>query len=195
MKKEYYRMCLFYVLLFLTLATFGLSIAPVKAQEARGPRVQPDAEMAFYSPEQHELYDGRFVITGQKIHQIGNLNDESPWDHMGDDATNLRLVEGNISLDVNALENTGTFHAELELPEGTYIVELDRIRAPLTVDNFLMYVVKGEYNNTIFHRIVSDFIVQGGGYDEDFNFKKVTGNIQMIFDFHHIEVHQTSLAP
>lgn len=127
MKKEYYRTRLFYVLLFLTLATFGLSIPSVKAQDGRGPRAQPDAEMALYSPEQHELYDGRFVITGQKIYQIGNLNDESPWDHMGDDATNIHLVEGSISLDVNALENTGTFHAELELPEGTYIVELDRI--------------------------------------------------------------------
>ena len=66
---------------------------------------------------------------------------------------------------------------KLETSKGIVIVELDRIRAPLTVDNFLMYVVKGEYNNTIFHRVVSDFIVQGGGYDQDFNLKKVDKDI------------------
>jgi len=66
---------------------------------------------------------------------------------------------------------------KLETSKGIVIVELDRIRAPLTVDNFLMYVVKGEYNNTIFHRVVSDFIVQGGGYDEHFNTKKIDGDI------------------
>ena len=66
---------------------------------------------------------------------------------------------------------------KLETSKGIVIVELDRIRAPLTVDNFLMYVVKGEYNNTIFHRVVSDFIVQGGGYDEHFNAKKIDGDI------------------
>ena len=56
---------------------------------------------------------------------------------------------------------------------GVIIVELDRIRAPITVNNFLTYVVSGEYNNTIFHRIVPEFIVQGGGYTQDFEVKKI----------------------
>ena len=60
---------------------------------------------------------------------------------------------------------------------GSIIVELDRIRAPLTVDNFLTYVVTGEYNNTIFHRIVPEFIVQGGGYSQNFELKKVNKTI------------------
>jgi peptidyl-prolyl cis-trans isomerase A (cyclophilin A) len=51
---------------------------------------------------------------------------------------------------------------------GVIVVELDRVKAPVTVDNFLEYVVKGEYNNTIFHRIIDDFIVQGGAYDAKF---------------------------
>ncbi|MCT7940957.1 peptidylprolyl isomerase [Shewanella holmiensis] len=46
---------------------------------------------------------------------------------------------------------------------GKIVVELDRTRAPRTVDNFLTYVVKGEYNNTIFHRVIAEFVVQGGG--------------------------------
>lgn len=98
----------------------------VLAQEPRGPRSQPDASMGLYAPEQHELYDGRFVIRGSRIYQSGTLTDESPWDHMGDDATNLRAVHGVVELDVNEIENTGTFRAELELPEGRYVVELDR---------------------------------------------------------------------
>jgi len=55
---------------------------------------------------------------------------------------------------------------KLETTMGIIIIELDRVRAPISVDNFLTYVVTGEYNNTIFHRIVEDFIVQGGGYDD-----------------------------
>ena len=51
---------------------------------------------------------------------------------------------------------------------GNIFLELDRVKAPITVDNFLLYVVNGRYNNTIFHRIIPNFIVQGGGYDSEF---------------------------
>ena len=66
---------------------------------------------------------------------------------------------------------------KLETSMGIIIVELDRVKAPITVDNFLTYVVTGEYNNTVFHRVVEDFIVQGGGYDIDFTPKKSNDNI------------------
>jgi hypothetical protein len=99
---------------------------PALAQMTRGPRSQPDTAMGLYAPDQHELYDGRFVIRGSRIFQAGTLNDASPWNHMGDDASNLRQVGGEISLDVNEIENSGSFRAELELPEGRYVVELDR---------------------------------------------------------------------
>jgi len=66
---------------------------------------------------------------------------------------------------------------KLETSMGIIIVELDRVKAPITVDNFLTYVITGEYNNTIFHRIVEDFIVQGGGYDADFIARKLNDNI------------------
>lgn len=52
---------------------------------------------------------------------------------------------------------------EFNTTMGKIVVELDRTRAPITIDNFLTYVVKGEYDNTIFHRIIADFVVQGGG--------------------------------
>ncbi|MBL4765165.1 MAG: peptidylprolyl isomerase [Colwellia sp.] len=66
---------------------------------------------------------------------------------------------------------------KLETSMGIIIVELDRVKAPITVDNFLTYVITGEYNNTIFHRIIENFIVQGGGYDADFTAKKSNQNI------------------
>ncbi len=55
--------------------------------------------------------------------------------------------------------------------EGDIVVELDRIKAPLTVANFLQYVQAGSYNDTIFHRIIPGFVVQGGGYDKEFSAK------------------------
>jgi peptidyl-prolyl cis-trans isomerase A (cyclophilin A) len=66
---------------------------------------------------------------------------------------------------------------KLDTSMGTIVVELDRVKAPITVDNFLTYVVKGEYDNTLFHRIIDDFIVQGGGYDAKFEAKKTGKNI------------------
>lgn len=58
---------------------------------------------------------------------------------------------------------------KLETSMGTIIVELNRQKAPITVANFLNYVSKGEYNNTLFHRIIKDFVVQGGGLSPDFS--------------------------
>jgi peptidyl-prolyl cis-trans isomerase A (cyclophilin A) len=54
---------------------------------------------------------------------------------------------------------------------GDIVVELNRLKAPLTVANFLQYVEIGSYNNTVFHRIIADFVVQGGGFDADFKAK------------------------
>lgn len=60
---------------------------------------------------------------------------------------------------------------------GDIIVELDRSRAPITVNNFLRYVDKRSYEDTIFHRIVEGFVVQGGGYDTNFIEKPSFGTI------------------
>ncbi len=56
-----------------------------------------------------------------------------------------------------------------ETSMGTVEVELDRRRAPATVNNFLAYAVAGAYDGTIFHRVIADFVVQGGGFDEAWN--------------------------
>ncbi|PCI79770.1 MAG: hypothetical protein COB20_04075 [SAR86 cluster bacterium] len=92
----------------------------------RTARTQPDTQMELYAPSQHELFDGAFNIVGRSLYQVGSLNDSSPWDHMGNDASNVRAVAGEVVIDVNEIENSGTFYAQLILPEGTYRIELDR---------------------------------------------------------------------
>ena len=57
---------------------------------------------------------------------------------------------------------------KLETSMGDIVVELDRLKAPLTVNNFLRYVQAGHYDGTIFHRIEPDFVIQGGGYGAEF---------------------------
>ena len=99
---------------------------PSRDVSERGPRVQPGTVMGIYAPEQHPLYDGHFIVSGSRIYQVGTLADVSPWDHMGDDAANVRLVPGTIAIDVDERSNTGTFHAELDLPEGHYVVDMER---------------------------------------------------------------------
>ena len=52
-----------------------------------------------------------------------------------------------------------------ETTHGNFIVEVDTVRAPLTAENFLRYVRDGAYDGTVFHRVIANFVVQGGGYD------------------------------
>jgi len=60
-----------------------------------------------------------------------------------------------------------------ETSMGMVVVELNRLRAPATVNNFLAYVLDGSYDGTIFHRVIPNFVVQGGGYSPDFTERKL----------------------
>ncbi len=53
----------------------------------------------------------------------------------------------------------------IETSLGTMTAALDDEKAPVTVANFLSYVDKGFYNGTIFHRVIPDFMIQGGGFE------------------------------
>ncbi|MCV2883574.1 peptidylprolyl isomerase [Aestuariibacter sp. AA17] len=57
---------------------------------------------------------------------------------------------------------------KIETTMGNIVVELDRARAPITTNNFLRYVDKRSYEGTQFHRVIPDFVIQGGGVDKDF---------------------------
>ncbi len=53
----------------------------------------------------------------------------------------------------------------LHTTHGVITLELDAAKAPLTVENFLSYVKSGHFNNTIFHRVIDSFMIQGGGFE------------------------------
>jgi peptidyl-prolyl cis-trans isomerase A (cyclophilin A) len=57
----------------------------------------------------------------------------------------------------------------VETSKGHFILELDRLKARITVNNFLGYVARGQYDKTMIHRIEEDYLVQGGGYNADFS--------------------------
>ncbi|NCF29288.1 MAG: peptidyl-prolyl cis-trans isomerase [Gammaproteobacteria bacterium] len=65
-----------------------------------------------------------------------------------------------------------TPRVRLETSMGNIVLELDREHAPATVDNFLTYVKDGFYDGTIFHRVIGNFMIQGGGYTADLSRKE-----------------------
>lgn len=65
----------------------------------------------------------------------------------------------------------------IETSLGTFVVQLDRARAPLTVANFMHYVNSGFYNGTLIHRVVPGFVIQGGGYTTRYIEKKTAAPI------------------
>src|SRR5689334_13716242 len=61
---------------------------------------------------------------------------------------------------------------------GTFDIELDEAKAPKTVQNILAYVESGHYDGTIFHRVIPNFMAQGGGYDGALEKKPVRDAVQ-----------------
>jgi peptidyl-prolyl cis-trans isomerase B (cyclophilin B) len=91
-------------------------------------------------------------------------------------------------------EGAGMVNVTLETNKGDIKLELDAGKAPATVANFLEYARAGHYDNTIFHRVIGGFMIQGGGFDTgmkqkstkapvkneaDNGLKNVTGTIAM----------------
>ena len=56
---------------------------------------------------------------------------------------------------------------------GPIVIQLDKEKAPISAENFVKYVEAGHYNGTIFHRVIPDFMVQGGGFGKDMRQKPV----------------------
>lgn len=66
----------------------------------------------------------------------------------------------------------------LKTNHGDITLELNAEKAPLTVANFLEYVKSGHYNGKIFHRVINDFMIQGGGMDKDMKESKTLAPIK-----------------
>jgi peptidyl-prolyl cis-trans isomerase B (cyclophilin B) len=66
----------------------------------------------------------------------------------------------------------------LKTTMGPITLELDHEHAPRTVENFLSYVRSGHYNNTLFHRVINGFMIQGGGFEPGMRQKPTGKSIQ-----------------
>jgi cyclophilin family peptidyl-prolyl cis-trans isomerase len=85
--------------------------------------------------------------------------------------TSLTVPQPQVTIATTLTSSNGT-------SQGAVVVELDPAVAPITVDNFLAYVNKGFYTDTLFHRVIPNFMVQGGGYTK--GLVKKTGQLAPI---------------
>ena len=67
---------------------------------------------------------------------------------------------------------------EMKTTAGTVTIELYADKAPKTVDNFVKYVKDGFYNGTVFHRVINNFMIQGGGFDKSLQQKPTRTPVQ-----------------
>jgi len=77
-----------------------------------------------------------------------------------------------------SLDKGKTTMVKLHTNHGVITIQLDAAKAPNTVKNFLEYVNSGFYSNTIFHRVIADFMIQGGGFEPGMKQKPVNAPIQ-----------------
>jgi hypothetical protein len=108
------------------LALTATATAQQPAKPSVNPRQQPGADVHIFAPEQHDLYDGHFVISAGRIHMVGSLNDPEGWDHLDNEARTVKPVGGTAEIDVNEIQNTGTFVAKLKIPEGDLVLTMDK---------------------------------------------------------------------
>jgi peptidyl-prolyl cis-trans isomerase B (cyclophilin B) len=66
----------------------------------------------------------------------------------------------------------------LDTTMGRIVIELNSEKAPKTVANFIEYVKSGQYNGVIFHRVIKDFMIQGGGFDKNMSQKPTRAPIE-----------------
>ncbi len=86
----------------------------------------------------------------------------------------LFLLLALTALTVQAQDNP---RVVLHTDQGDITLELYPDKAPKTVENFLQYVRDGFYDGTIFHRVISNFMIQGGGYTQDYKRKRTRAPI------------------
>ncbi|MEE3160982.1 MAG: peptidylprolyl isomerase [Pseudomonadota bacterium] len=71
-----------------------------------------------------------------------------------------------------------TVYVGLNTSEGYIELALDKEKAPISVENFVTYVEEGHYDGTIFHRVIKNFMIQGGGFDASMNRKPTRAAIK-----------------
>ncbi|WP_160106581.1 peptidylprolyl isomerase [Pseudomonas izuensis] len=92
----------------------------------------------------------------------------------------IALAAGSVLFAANLMAATPATapHVLLETTNGPIEIELDPVKAPISTKNFLDYVDSGFYNNTIFHRVIPGFMVQGGGFTQQMQQKDTKAPIK-----------------
>lgn len=88
------------------------------------------------------------------------------------------MLSSLLLLSLNTLNAYAQPVVEIKTSQGSIIVELNSEKAPNTVANFLQYVKDGHYSGTIFHRVIPNFMIQGGGMDKNLNEKPTRAPIR-----------------
>lgn len=165
----------------------GVSVATGGYSASLG--LQPPRQQVMFSPAgasqgQTHIYDvtqskNLFVFTSfsnpgtQPTNLFYNPGPDNPWGEVDpvvvNPIANETVTQGaaNRTIDlatVFADPNAANTLLQVKTSDGTILMELLDQAAPLTVNNFLAYVDADKYNGTIWHRSVTDFVVQGGGY-------------------------------
>lgn len=91
-------------------------------------------------------------------------------------AVTLTLSMANAAVAAPAAGDTP--HVTLKTNLGSIVLELYPEKAPESVANFLRYVKSGQYNGTVFHRVIEGFMIQGGGFDQDMREKPTAAPIK-----------------
>ncbi len=80
-------------------------------------------------------------------------------------------ASGCMSMGASGNASASNPRVAFETSMGRIVVELDPVHAPVSTQNFLRYVADGHYDGTLFHRVVENFVIQGGGLDAQMNEK------------------------
>ena len=92
-----------------------------------------------------------------------------------------RFLAGVVAAALSAAVSTSAIAQKVNLTTnlGDIVVELNAAKAPKTVDNFLLYVKAGQYDGTVFHRVIENFMIQGGGFSPDLKEKPTRAPIPL----------------
>ena len=81
------------ILSCLILVLFLAVLSQLSGAGQSTPRRQPGADITLYAPEQHDLYDGHFVLSASRVYQVAGLHDAAGWNHMSNDASAIHPVK------------------------------------------------------------------------------------------------------
>jgi hypothetical protein len=110
-----------------------VGVVAVSAQDAKKaaapPAVQPGADLTIYSPKNHDLYDGRFVLSAGRAYMIGDVKSpKKNFDHIDNGAENAIAVKGTFEIDVDEIKNTGTVTGKFETKDGVLEIAFDEFK-------------------------------------------------------------------